>query len=336
MQIILHPLILPLATPFRISHGVRTEQPTLIVELRAEDGTVGYGEAPMTSYYGLRSDDCSGVLRRIGWLPVSTPEELHEWLDAEHPGLHPFLRCALDVATHDIWAKRQGKRLGELWEQAGRQTPTCFTLGIGSVEESVSKVRATPWPVYKIKLGGEHDLEVLRALRAATDSPFYVDANTGWTAEQTIALAPELKSLGVVFIEQPLPVADTEGQRRVKRECVLPTVADESCQTEEDVAACAELFDGINVKVVKCGGLLPARRMIRDARRRGLRIMAGCMTESSFGISGIAQLLPELDYADLDGAMLLAEDPAEGVRFDPRTGHAIYPDRAGTGAAFRL
>jgi len=135
----------------------------------------------------------------------------------------------------------------------------------------------------------------------------------------------------VVFIEQPLKPENTAGQLEVKTHSALPVLADESCQTEGDVAHCAALFDGINIKVVKCGGLLPARRMIAQARALGLRVMAGCMTESSIGISAIAQLLPELDYADLDGAMLLAKDPAEGVTFDADTGYARYPAQAGTG-----
>ncbi|MEM9930907.1 MAG: enolase C-terminal domain-like protein, partial [Bacteroidota bacterium] len=167
-----------------------------------------------------------------------------------------------------------------------------------------------------------------------TEAPFYVDANTGWTADQTIEYAAELAKLGVLFIEQPLKVNDVAGQRKVYAHSVLPIVADESCQVEADVDRCAACFHGINIKVVKCGGLLPARRMITRARALGLEVMAGCMTESSVGISAIAQLLPELDYADLDGAMLLAEDPARGVTFSPATGWVEYPDLPGTGVLY--
>jgi L-alanine-DL-glutamate epimerase-like enolase superfamily enzyme len=340
MHLTVHPYDLPLRDPFRIAHEVRSVQPTLIVEL-ASEGLSGLGEAPLTRYYGLDRAECIGSLEKIA--PAFAPYTLKdlgevgiEGIKARLPAdLHPFLRCAFDVALHDLWAKREGKRLGLLWDRHGdRQTPTCYTIGLAPVEEMIRKLRARPWPVYKIKLGrGDDDLDLVRRLREHTEAPFYVDANTGWTARQTIDLSGPLGELGVAFIEQPLPPEDRAGQAEVHRHSALPVVADESCQTEDDVDRCAELFSGINIKVVKCGGLLPARRMIARARVRGLRVMAGCMTESSVGISAIAQLLPELDYADLDGAMLLADDPATGVTFDPRTGYAVYPDRAGTGAA---
>ena len=336
MQLKIHQINLQLANPFTTTHGTRTIQPTLITEITNEDGQTGYGEAPMTSYYGLNSEDCAASL--LNFAPALapkrslTPAEMHALIDSHAPGLNTFLRCALDVATHDLWAKTQGRRLGEIWTDLPATTPTCYTIGLAGIDEMVAKLRATPWPIYKIKLGAKDDLAVIRALRAETDAPFYVDANTGWTAQQTIDNSRELKALGVVFIEQPLPVDDTEGQARVKAESALPIIADESCQTYEDVDTCAELFHGINIKVVKCGGLLPARRMVARARVLGLEVMAGCMTESSVGISGIAQLLPELDYADLDGAMLLKNGPASGVTFDPATGRVVYPGRAGTGA----
>ena len=351
MQLIIHPYTLPLANPFRIAHGSRTEQPTLIVELKAAVmGThlSGFGEAPMTSYYGLNSRECTEQLTRLA--PAFAPHDrlpvpMEVFLDKHAPDLHPFLRCALDVAYEDLTARVAGVPLRHLWrgktsgewfdnygEAQLKQTPTCYTIGLAPVDEMVRKLRAFPWPVYKIKLGaGGDDLGIIRALRERTDAPFYVDANTGWTAEQTIALSHELKALGVVFIEQPLKTDDLAGQKEVFERSALPIFADESCQTEADVDRCTAHFHGINIKVVKCGGLTPARRMIVRARALGLGVMAGCMTESSVGISAIAQLLPDLDYADLDGAMLLAKDPARGVTFDPTTGYAIYPDRPGTG-----
>ncbi|PHI18219.1 dipeptide epimerase [Lewinellaceae bacterium SD302] len=280
--------------------------------------------------------------KKITELPLSLKlltqkiESLHQLLDINAPALHPFLRCALDVALHDLEAKKLGRRLNRCWNQPepDRRVPTCYTIGLGSVEEMKAKIKNFPWPVYKIKLGTEDDLATIRALREVTDSPFRVDANTGWTAAQTLAYAPELTELGVEFIEQPLKVDDLAGQRLLFKESPLPILADESCQTLEDVDKCAGMFHGINVKVVKCGGLLKARKMIARAREFKLSIMAGCMTESSVGISAIAQLVPELDYVDIDGALLLAEDPAEGVTFD-QEGIVQYPDRPGTGAVLR-
>ncbi|MCX8210164.1 MAG: dipeptide epimerase [Lewinella sp.] len=342
MKLIVHPYTLPLANPFRIAHGSRTEQPTLIVELKDEtSGLSGYGEAPMTSYYGLDSTVCTARLTSLApaFAPKKelSPEQLHGLLDEIDHGISPFLRCALDVAANDLWARKQRRRLGLLWNQdRSRKTPTCFTIGLAPIDEMVRKLKAFPWPVYKIKLGaGDDDLAIIRALREHTNSPFYVDANTGWTAEHTIALSHELKALGVIFIEQPLKTNDLDGQKEVFLKSALPIFADESCQTEADVDRCAKHFHGINIKIVKCGGLTPARRMIARARELNLQVMAGCMTESSVGISAIAQLLPELDYADMDGAMLLAKDPARGVTFNPGTGFAVYPERSGTGVVLK-
>jgi L-alanine-DL-glutamate epimerase-like enolase superfamily enzyme len=183
--------------------------------------------------------------------------------------------------------------------------------------------------VYKIKLGTADDLGLLRELRRHTDATFRVDANCGWSAEQTIELAAAMKDLGVEFIEQPLPADDLAGGRRAFERSALPLIADESCLTEDDVDRCAECFHGINIKLVKCGGLAAARRMITRARELGLKVMAGCMTESTVGISALAQLLPLLDYIDMDGAALLARDIATGVRLI--RGKCIYPDENGTG-----
>lgn len=349
MQLNCLPFDLILKNPFQISHERRTTQPTIIVALKDDDGYTGLGEAPMTSYYGLSLASCLAELKEVqlALLSVKTlaPVQsekgsgivgIHAFLDQHFPGIHPFLRCALDVATHDLWAKRQGRRLGLCWDQIqpDRRIPTCYTIGQASIDEMIERLHATPWPIYKIKLGTDHDLAIIKALRAETKAIFRVDANTAWTVEQTLELAPQLKALGVEFIEQPLPADDWVGHQQLYDQSPLPIIADESCQTEHDVARCANAFHGINIKVVKCGGLLPARRMIGNAKRLGLKVMAGCMTESSVGISGIAQLVPELDYIDIDGALLLANDPAQGVSFNKK-GIVQFPDGAGTGVVLR-
>lgn len=291
----------------------------------------------MTSYYGLKSEDCQQALEKLQPALASNEfiatSSVHQFLDEQAPDLHPFLRCAIDVAFHDLWAKRQGKQLHLCWDQPnpGHRIPSCYTIGMGSLEEMQDKIKAFPWPIYKIKLGTDNDVEIIRGLRDVTDATFRVDANTGWTAEQTLKYASILASLGVEFIEQPLGVADLSGQKLLFEESPLPIIADESCQTYDDLEKCAGLFHGINIKVVKCGGLLAARQMIAQARALDMQIMAGCMTESSVGISGIAQLVPELDYVDIDGALLLSNDPATGVTFDAN-GIVQYPNRPGTGA----
>lgn len=335
MRMILHPADLNLRQTFRTTHESRDLMPTLIVELQDEEsGLSGYGEAAQIRYYGVLRENTMAVLERarerIEHTPLETPQQYLRLLDDLFNG-HPFARCAVDVAAHDLWARRRGQRLIDIWSPGfGRTVPTCYTIGMSSVDEMVEKMRAMPWPVYKIKLGTDDDLDIVRALREHTDATFRVDANTAWTVAQTEALAPKMAALGVEFLEQPLPADEPEGYRYLYERCALPLMADESCHVEADVDRCAGHFHAINIKVMKCGGLLPARRMISRARHHGMKVMVGCMTESSVGISAIAQLLPELDYADMDGALLIANDPATGVTFD-REGIAQFPDRPGTG-----
>ncbi|MEM6394819.1 MAG: dipeptide epimerase [Bacteroidota bacterium] len=334
MNLSIHPYDLPLAEPFGTSHGMRTVQPTLIVKLIDEDGIFGLGEAPLTSYYGLETTACQAVLRAFAptlahWIPTSLAdiERLHE-LAAD---LHPFLRCALDVAAHDYLGKRLGLSVRALWGAPDTKgPPTSYTIGLDTPDRMLEKVRDVPWPIYKIKLGSDRDLEAIQLLRTATDAPFLIDANTGWSYEQALDLIPKLADLGVEMIEQPLPAHDFEGHRQLRDAVDLPIIADESCQGLADMVRCASAFDGINVKITKAGGLLPARKMIDKAQLLGMEVMAGCMTESSVGISANAQLLPWLDRADFDGAMLLAKDPAEGVKFDA-AGHVVWGKKSGIG-----
>jgi L-alanine-DL-glutamate epimerase-like enolase superfamily enzyme len=259
-----------------------------------------------------------------------TPEEL--WQLA-HPLLKndPFAQCSLDQAAQDLFAKRQNKKLYEIWGlQPNPDILTNYTIGIDSIAKMVAKLNETPWPLYKIKLGTEDDLAIVRELRKHTDAVFRVDANCGWDAAKTLEIAPKLKSLGVEFIEQPLPAEHLEDMKDVYEKCVLPVIADENCILESDVARCAGYFHGVNVKLTKCGGLTPALRMLQNAKFLGLKTMVGCMTETSVGISAIAHLLPLLDYVDMDGTMLINNDPATGVKLD--YGKVVFPDRNGTGA----
>jgi L-alanine-DL-glutamate epimerase-like enolase superfamily enzyme len=334
MKIRLHAFDLPLAHTFTISRESITSQPTLIVEL-TQDGISGYGEATSNKYYGFTIErmarDLAALEPRLEAMTLDEPTAL--W-SACQPGLadDPFSLCALDQAAHDLWGKLRGKPVWKLWGLSTEKTPLSnYTIGIDKIEVMAAKMKEFDgWPIYKIKLGTDRDIEIVRELRKQTTAIFRVDANCGWTAEQTIDNAPQLKVLGVEFIEQPLRADRLEEMKRVGAECVLPVIADENCIAESDVAKCHRAgFTGINIKLVKCGGLTPARRMITEARRLGLRVMVGCMTESTVGISAIAQLLPLLDYVDMDGAVLLAEDVASGVRLE--RGRCIYPNLPGHG-----
>ena len=338
MQLTIHQFDLPLRHTFTISHESRTVQPTLIVALSDDQGLTGYGEATVTTYYGVTMAGMLAALERVRpWLAtytLTTPEAFYAELEQRLPD-DSFVRCALDIAANDLWARQHQQPLYAMWGLDPAQAPTTsFTIGIAPLAEMVAKLKEKPWPLYKIKLGTDHDLEIIRALRQETDAVFRVDANTGWTAEQTIAYSHELRDLGVEFIEQPQKADAWADHKTALAGSVLPLIADESCHVEADVARCAGHFDGINIKLVKCGGPTPARRMIAEARQLGLKVMMGCMTESSVGISAIAHLAPLLDYVDMDGALLLSYDPAVGVVIDDAA-KLHYADAAGTGVRLK-
>lgn len=330
----LRDLRLPLRHAFTIAHGTTTVQHNLLVEL-SQEGVTGYGEgASADAYPEFTADSMRAALEaarpQIERERLDEPGQLWERL-LPALGHNRFALCALDEAAHDLWGKLRGAPVWRLWGLELRDLPLSdYTIGIDPVEKMIVKMKEFDgWPIYKIKLGTADDLAIVRELRKHTPAIFRVDANTAWSAEQAIALAPELKRLGVEFIEQPLRAAEWEGMRRVYRQSALPVMADESCQTEEDVPCCAGFFHGINIKLTKAGGLTPARRMIARARELGLKVMVGCMCESSVGISAIGQLLPLLDYVDMDGAVLIARDVASGVHLEK--GRAIYPEENGNG-----
>lgn len=333
MKLHLHPFTLALRHTFTISHGRRDKQETLVVELRQGDLS-GFGEAAAISYYGVSVaamvEDLEKIRPLIEENAHQTPEAL--WNTCAPLLSHnSFALCALDMAMHDLWGKKMGKPLYQLWNLSLERLPLSnYTIGIDTVDNMLKKMQEFPWPVYKIKLGTAEDVAIVTALRKHSQAIFRVDANGAWTAEETISNAKAFKELGVEFIEQPLPASSITDMKAVYQQAALPLIADESCIREEDIAQCSGHFHGVNIKLAKCGGLTPARRMIAQARQQGLQVMVGCMTESTVGISAIAQLLPLLDYVDMDGALLLKEDIAEGVRL--RDGLAVFPERNGTGA----
>lgn len=318
MKVRLHQFELPLEHEFTIARGSITTQRSLVVELEHE-GVSGYGESTENTYYGFSLNSMSASIERcrlvIETQEFSTAAEL--WTTLQ-PLLSndSFALSAIDLAAHDLFGKLAGRHTFEMLALKWNNIPdSSYTIGIDSIEKMISKLHErSGWSLYKIKLGTDRDVEIIRQLRKETDATFRVDANCGWTVDETIENSGALKELGVEFIEQPLraDAADDE-HRRVHDESSLPIIADENCLTERDVKTCHGLFHGVNVKLCKCGGLTPAVRMLRHARSLGMKTMVGCMVESSVGISAAAQLLPLLDYADLDGAVLLASDAARGV-----------------------
>lgn len=332
MELILRAYDLKLKHTFRISRKSIDFQPSLIVELRDGDFS-GFGEATSNPYYNITIEILQNDIEQIRSLVEDTNNETpEEFWNKISPFLsnNPFALCALDNAYHDLYARKKGKKLYELWNYDITYNPlTNYTIGIGTIENMIAKMEELPWPIYKIKLGTPEDIAIVTELRKHSDAVFRVDANCAWTVDETLENAEILKKLNVEFIEQPLKANDWEGQREVFKNSVLPVIADESCITESDVAKCHNHFHGVNIKLMKCGGITPGKRMIAEAKKLGLKTMVGCMTESTVGISAIAHLLPVLDYVDMDGALLLSEDIASGVTI--KNGKTFYPERTGTG-----
>ncbi|MFQ5680150.1 MAG: dipeptide epimerase [Gemmatimonadota bacterium] len=304
--------------PFTISRSSREE--TEVVWLRIETGGVeGWGEADPAAYYGETADTVLAVLERLRPALESTADAWSlESLETElraHIGHNPSARAAVSAALHDWVGKKAGLPLWRLWGLDPQAAPlSSYTIGIDEPEVIREKVRrAAGYPILKVKVGTDRDEEILAAVREeAPEATLRVDANAAWTARQALERSALLAEHGVEFVEQPLPPADREGLRFLHQRSPLPIVLDESCLVASDVPGLVGLADGINIKLAKCGGPREALRMIHTARACGLRVMMGCMLETTLGIAPAAHLSPLLDYADLDGAALLADDPFRG------------------------
>ncbi len=323
---------LPFIHPFTISKGTKTYQPTLIVELE-HMGIKGYGEAPAIAYYHITVEKMIEDMERkkifIEKFSFTDPERYWHYLHHLFPQ-NNFLVCALDMAGWDLYGKLRRKQLHQLWELDTALSPlTDYTIGIDSIDKMVQKMQEKPWPVYKVKVGVPGDIEMVAALRKNTDAVLRVDANAGWTLEEALVKIPQLEQLGVELVEQPLAKDNWEGMKILYEQSALPLIADEACVHEADVEKCYNHFHGINIKLTKCSGITPARRMITRAKALGMKVMVGCMNESAVGTAAIAQLAPMLDYVDMDGPMLLAEDAAAGAGFD--AGRILYNSLPGLG-----
>lgn len=335
MKVRLHRVEMPLEHPFTIARGTRYVQRSLIVEIE-ENGVCGYGEATEHEYYKVTQDSLTAAIE--GCRPLieagqyKTAAQLWAMLQTELCD-NMFALAAIDAAAHDLFGKLAERPTFDMLglKIADDLPQSSYTIGIDTVEKMVAKLRERPgWSIFKIKLGTSLDVEIIRQLRKHTDATFRVDANCGWTADETIDNSHFLKGFGVEFIEQPLPAdADKADHRRVFENSQLPIVADESCLVESDIEECHGMFHGVNVKLSKCGGITPGFRMLNRARQLNMKTMVGCMVESTVGISAAAQLLPMLDYADIDGAELLAADAAAGVTI--KNGVVQLSSRAGNG-----
>jgi L-alanine-DL-glutamate epimerase-like enolase superfamily enzyme len=310
---------LPFQYPFTISKGTKTHQPILVVELE-HFGIKGYGEAPAITYYNVTVEEMAAVLTAkklfVEKFAFTSPDRYWHYLHHLLP-VQPFLVCALDISAWDIYGKMYKRPLYSFWSKGDEALPLCdYTIGIDTIEKMVEKMKAKPWPIYKIKLGTDNDIAIIEALRKHTDAVFRIDANAAWQVDEAIEKISAFKELGVEFIEQPLAKDDWEGMKRLYAESPLPLIADESCVFENDVIKCSKHFHGINIKLTKCSGITPALRMIKQARELHLKVMVGSMNESTIGSAAIAHLLPLIDYVDMDGPLLLSEDIAAGIEYD--------------------
>ncbi len=307
------PIELELKHTFRLSRGASDRRHNLVVEIESE-GLVGYGEAAPIPRY---AQDAESAHRAIDQMlsalqdPIDFEPELSRVAVADQPAAV----AAVDMALRDLQAKRQGVP----WYQTQGLDPetiqpTSFTIGLDCPEVVVQKVReAAGFHALKVKMGLDNDREILAAARRATDQRLRVDANEGWTLHDAQQRLDQLVELGVELVEQPLPAGELAAMRELKRTSPLPLFADESVQSLEDIPRLAEAFDGVNIKLMKCGGMGPALEMIAAARRHGLQVMLGCMVESSLGISAAVQLSPLVDFVDLDGNLLIRNDPFGGL-----------------------
>jgi L-alanine-DL-glutamate epimerase-like enolase superfamily enzyme len=318
------PLEMPLVHTFTIARSSENVARTVLVRLRW--GAIdALGESsPSARYHESVESVIAGLrARALGADPYA--------LDVLLAGLPPAQRCGLDVALHDCIAKDVDRPLWRLLGLDPARTPlTSFTIGIATLDETLAKVREVgTHPVIKVKLGAGAEIETLAAIRSIYGGTIRIDANEGWSAESAVTILRELERFDIEFCEQPIPAGTPERLRWIRERTSIPLVTDEDSKDADDLLALAGCVDGINVKLVKCGGIRSALAMIHTARALGLKIMLGCMVESAILSTAAAHLSPLVDWADLDGPFLVAHDPFEGLRY--ADGKIVLPDRPGLG-----
>ena len=319
------PYELKLRHTFTVSGSSRTSTPDVQVRLEY-DGFTGYGEASMPPYLGHTVESVCAFLQKLDLGQFSDPFRLEEIMDyvcskadrlpdgnlSDAPA-----RAAVDIALHDLYGKLLGQPLWRIWGLNPTEAPlTTFTIGIDTPEVMRAKTleAADRFKILKVKVGRPDDKEMIGAVRSVSSLPIAVDANQGWTdRQQALDEIFWLKDNGVVMVEQPLPKDRPDDSAWLTERSPLPVFGDESVQALEDVRRARGVFNGVNIKLMKCGGLMEARKMMTYARAEGLKVMLGCMTETSCGISAVSQISPGVDFADLDGNLLIGNDPFEGV-----------------------
>ena len=332
------PMTLELKHPFKIARGEVWTSETCVRMSIAHEGVTGFGEArPSEYYFGETIESVLEVVQRAEGLLGKDPFLLEDVIDALRSSFPdaPSAVAGLDIALHDLAGKLLGVPLYRFFGLNPLGTPrTSYTLGIDTLDVMLEKLEeAREYPILKVKVGFDGDLEMLRAIRDHTDAVIRVDANTGWGVDEAIERINEMAQCRIELVEQPIRPRNYDGLRKIRENIDVPLVADEDAMTSADLPALAGCVDAVNIKLMKCGGLREALRMIHVAGALGMKAMLGCMVESSLALTAAAHLSPLTEYADLDMNLLLTNDPFDGLKV--RHGKIVLPDRPGVGALAR-
>ena len=328
MHLTYHTIDLELKHPFRISRSITEVKKNVLVQIDE-----GIGEAAPSEYYGENAETVIECLKKVKDQLGGDPFQIESILSNVDKRIKGNFsaKAPIDMALHDLVAKRLNLPLHQFLGLDGKiPLVTSYTIGIDTLEKMKEKTKqAKDFLVYKVKVGIENDIEMVKAVREVTDVRIRVDANAGWSAEEALEKIDQIKEYGIEFVEQPIDPRDKAGLKKIKEKAEIPIIIDEQLMTSKDIPDFVELCDGINIKLAKCGGIREALRMIHVARAHGLKVMLGCMIESSVGIAAAAHLGSLADFLDLDGNLLVSNDPYEGLRLDK--GKLLLSDLPGLG-----
>jgi len=337
MQLRFKPFELQLKHTFTLATSSRTTTPVMLVELE-HDGLVGYGEASMPPYLGESHETVARFLKKVDLSAFNDPfrmDEILEYVDQLEPGNRAAKAC-IDIALHDLVGKILGQPWYKIWGLKPENTPyTTFTIGIDTREVVIEKTKeAAEFKMLKVKMGRDNDKELIETILSVTDVPLCVDVNQGWKDKhEALEMIHWMKEKGIVFVEQPMPKEQLDDMAWLTAHSPLPTIADEAFQRIYDIPKFKDVYSGINIKLMKSTGMREAKKMIDVARALDMKVMIGCMTETSCAISAASQLSPLCDWADLDGALLITNDVFDGMKVI--NGKVTLFDRPGIGVVKR-
>lgn len=327
------PYTLQLKHAFTLSTSSRTTTAVMLTEIEY-DGVKGYGEASMPPYLGESHETATKFLSQLDLSQFNDPfliEDILSYVEKSMAGNYAA-KASVDIALHDLWGKLTGRPLYQLFGLDPGKTPhTSFTIGLDTPEVVRQKVdEAGPYSILKVKLGRDNDKEMIEVIRSCTDKPLCADVNQGWKSkEHALEMAQWLKEKGVLFLEQPMPKDQPDDIAWLTGKSPIPIIGDEAIQNINDLIRYRDVYSGINVKLMKCGGMRAAFNMMKAARAMGLKVMIGCMTETSCAVTAAAQLSPLADWCDLDGNLLISNDVYDGLKIVG--GKVTLPDRPGIG-----